>query len=184
MYDLSKAYNTMRTGIVERHLRRFVWRFSEQKEWQDFAIDRVHFGDVPAACQLEVSKMKVANLGRDIDNQAVDKIIADTYVDDGVSGGSPAEVKRMVGVRGPDGKHHGGTISKILGKGNFAIKEFVVGGDKDQSEENLLGNSVFGYEWDSINDQMAIKFRINTSQKKRSVRSKPDLTLMTSPLTL
>ena len=60
MYDLSKAYNTMRTGVVERHLRRFIWRFSEDEEWQDFAIDRVHFGDISAACQLEVSKSKTS----------------------------------------------------------------------------------------------------------------------------
>ena len=177
MYDLSKAYNTMRTGVVERHLRRFIWRFSEDEEWQDFAIDRVHFGDVSAACQLEVSKAKTADLGRDIDPQAVQKIIEDTYVDDGVTGGNPEDVRRMVGIRGSDGKHHGGTISKILAKGNFSVKEFVVGGDADQAEENLLGNTVFGYEWDSRKDQMAIKLRINTSQKKRSIRVKPDLTL-------
>ena len=30
-YDLSKAYNTMRTTLVERHLRRFIWRFSDDE---------------------------------------------------------------------------------------------------------------------------------------------------------
>ena len=64
MFDLSKAYNTMRTGVVEKHLRRFVWRSSEEEEWQDYAIDRVHFGDQSAACQLEVSKGLIADLGR------------------------------------------------------------------------------------------------------------------------
>ena len=32
MFDLAKAYNTMRTGMVEKHLRRFVWRTSEDEE--------------------------------------------------------------------------------------------------------------------------------------------------------
>ena len=30
-YDLAKAYNTMQTGLVERHLRRFIWRFGEDE---------------------------------------------------------------------------------------------------------------------------------------------------------
>ena len=41
-YDLSKAYNTMKTGIVERHLRRFIWKFREEDPWIDLAIDAVH----------------------------------------------------------------------------------------------------------------------------------------------
>ena len=119
MYDLSKAYNTMRTGVVESHFRRFIWRFSEDEEWQDFAIDRVHFGDISAACQLEVSKSKTSHLGKDIDPQAAQKIDEDTYVDDGVTGGKPEDVERMVGIRGSDGKHHCGTISKILALGSL-----------------------------------------------------------------
>ena len=54
--DLAKAYNTLRTGLVERHLRRFVWRFNPTEPWQDYALDRVHFGDAPASTQLEVGK--------------------------------------------------------------------------------------------------------------------------------
>ena len=59
-YDLAKAYNSMKTSIVEKHLHRFIWRFAENEPWTDFAIDCVHFGDRPAACQLEISKRKIA----------------------------------------------------------------------------------------------------------------------------
>ena len=104
VYDLSKAYNTMRTGITERHLRRFVWRWSLSSPWIDFAIDRVHFGDVGAACQLEVSKKKVAEMGKHIDNEASKKIVEDSYVDDTPSGGDKATVERMVGKQDADGK--------------------------------------------------------------------------------
>ena len=38
-FDLSKAYNSMRTSVQERHLRRFVWRWSEEEPWLHFAID-------------------------------------------------------------------------------------------------------------------------------------------------
>ena len=42
-YDLAKAYNSMKTSIVERHLRCFIWRFAEKEPWTDFEIDCVHF---------------------------------------------------------------------------------------------------------------------------------------------
>ena len=40
-----------------------------------FGIDRMHFGDHPAAIGLEVAKNLVAESGRDIDSAAVDMII-------------------------------------------------------------------------------------------------------------
>ena len=95
-FDLSKAYNTMCTTSKEKHLRRFVWRWSENGPWLDFGIDKVHFGDRGAACQLEIGKNKTAKLGKDIDNKASEKLIQDTYVDDGATGGSEEEVQRMV----------------------------------------------------------------------------------------
>ena len=86
-FDLKKAYNTMKTGIVERHLRRFVWKFSDESDWLDFAFDVVHFGDRSAACQLEVAKNLIVDTYGDIDKEAAQRIRDDTYVDDGVSGG-------------------------------------------------------------------------------------------------
>ena len=167
MFDLSKAYNTMRTGLVEKHLRRFVWRFGENEDWEIYAIDRVHFGDKPAACQLEVSKNKVAELGRDIDEEAVKKIIEDTYVDDGVTGDRIEVVQRMVGTKDADGKYVDGTIARILARGNFKVKEFIVEGDMDQSDENLLGNKVFGYQFDPKRGVLGVRFAMNLSKKKK-----------------
>ena len=74
----------MKTGLKERHLRRFVWKFSHEDDWQDFAFDCVHFGDRCAACQLEVSKDLIADKFQDIDPEAAQLIKDDTYVDDGV----------------------------------------------------------------------------------------------------
>ena len=41
--DLTKAYNSLRTGLVERHLRRFVYRFDPSEDWSDYAFDCVTF---------------------------------------------------------------------------------------------------------------------------------------------
>ena len=46
--DLTKAYNALKTGPVEKHLRRFVWRFKPEDDWGDFGFDCVAFGDLPA----------------------------------------------------------------------------------------------------------------------------------------
>ena len=177
-YDLEKAYNTMETGIVERHLRRFVWRWSEDEPWQDYGIDKVHFGDGPAACQLEVSKQKIAELGKHIDEEAAVKMILDSYVDDNFSGGDAATIDRMVGKQQPDG-YYDGTVSKILALGGFKVKAFAVEYDMNQPDENLLGNSVFGYGWNPKTGLMKVKFKMNMSKKKRGMRLGPDLTVET-----
>ena len=124
-FDLSKAYNTLRTGMVERHVRRFVWRFSPQDDWIDFALDRVHFGDVSAATQLEVGKDLVADAGIEIDKEASQKVKDDLYVDDGLTGGSEEQVARMVGEKLPDGTFDG-TFSQIMSLGNYKIKAITV----------------------------------------------------------
>ena len=175
-YDLSKAYNTMRTGVKERHLRRFVWRFSEDDDWEDYAFDVVHFGDRCAATQLEVAKDLAADEGKDIDPVASNKIKEDTYVDDGLTGGTVEEVARFMGVKSADGTFTG-TMPQILAKGNFKLKAMVRSGGTDQEQIDKLGGNVFGYLWNVTEDMMGVRFPVNLSRKRRSVRSEPNLTL-------
>ena len=173
-YDLQKAYNTMKTGIVEKHLRRFIWRFNENSPWLDFAIDRVHFGDRPAACMLEVSKKKIAQLGHSIDPEAALILVQDSYVDDGFSGGKSENIDRMVGCKNSQGDYDG-TLSQILALGGYKVKEFTIEGDMSQPDENLLGNTVFGYVWNPKNKFLKLNFTLNLSKKKRNVRTLPPL---------
>ena len=175
-YDLKKAYNTLRTGVKERHLRRWVWKFSEDSEWEDYAFDVVHFGDCCAATQLEVGKDLTADAGESIDPEAAQRIKEDTYVDDGVTGGTPEQVSRFIGSKTEDGSFNG-TIPQILAKGNFKIKAMTYSGDTDQEEIDKLGGNIFGYEWNVSQDVLGVKFPVNLSRKKRSVRSEPDMTV-------
>ena len=48
MFDLTKAYNSLHTGIVEKHLRRLIWRFNPEDDWMDYSFVVVTFGDKPA----------------------------------------------------------------------------------------------------------------------------------------
>ena len=173
-FDLAKAYNTMKTGLTERHVRRLIWRFDENSPWTDFAIDKVHYGDRPAACQLECCKEEIAKAGKDIDPEASKKLIEDVYVDDGMTGGNESTIERMVGEK-VNGDYTG-TLSQILAIGGFKIKEFVIEGDMTQDDQNLLSNKVFGYSWDPKTKYMRLKMKFNLSRKKRSVRTLPDIT--------
>ena len=55
-FDLTKAYNSLQTGPVEKHLRIFIWRFSPDEEWKDYDLDCVAFEDLQAANLLEIRK--------------------------------------------------------------------------------------------------------------------------------
>ena len=152
-FDMAKAYNTLRTGPVERHLRRFVWRFSSDEPWQDYALDRVHFGDACAATQLEVAKDLIADAGEYIDAEASKRIKDDVYVDDLLSGGTAEKVSRFVGDKTADGSYDG-TFFQILALGNFKIKAMNISGQSPISDSDLLGNKVLGYGYDFSTDML------------------------------
>ena len=48
VFNLTKAYNSLHTGIVEKHLRRLIWRFNPEDDWMDYSFVVVTFGDKPA----------------------------------------------------------------------------------------------------------------------------------------
>ena len=106
MTDLRKAYQSIYTGEMELHLRKFLYRRDPRDSWEDLAFTRATFGDVAAGLVLEVAKRRVAELGRDIDPVAAQQLADYSYVDDNLMGGSPEDVKRMRGDR-VDGKLHG-----------------------------------------------------------------------------
>ena len=175
VFDLTKAYNAMKTGPVERHLRRFIWRFDPSGVWEDYAFDVVAFGDLPAANLLEIARNMVADDGQHIDPEAARKIKEDSYVDDNVGGGTDEEVRRMQGVRLPDGSYSG-TMRQILDRGSLKMKVMVRTGETDEEVKNLIGNKVFGYKWDATTDLMESVFNVFLTNKKRKARSQPALT--------
>ena len=124
-----------------------------------------------------MARDQTAEAGRLIDPIAADKIIKDSYVDDGVTGGSIEEVTRMKGVRLENGKYNG-TIPKILDTGKLSTKVIVTTGETDKEVTALIGDSVLGYGWDTVSDNMILNLPVNVSKKKtKKLRWGPDLTL-------
>ena len=148
-FDLSKAYQTIRTTEVEKHLRRLIWRFDDDENWRVFAFDRLQFGDRPAACFLMLVIKHLAEMGREIDEEAAARIEEDSYVDDFLTGGSEAQVDRFVGKKKGDG-------TQILNKAGFKVKTFVRSHETDNEAMEKLGRKVLGYGWKADEDIMTV----------------------------
>ena len=124
--DLKKAYQSIHTGPMELHLRRFLYREHPAEPWLDYAFTRATFGDVTAGLILEIAKRRVAELGRGIDSMAADQLQNYSYVDDSIMGGTAEEVRRMRGER--VGDSYTGTVPRILAMGAMQVKFMAVSG--------------------------------------------------------
>jgi hypothetical protein len=129
--DITKAYYSLRTGEVEKHVCRVVWRHGNLgAPWKIFGFRTVSFGDRPAAALLEIALKKTASMSRELDPEAADRIINDRYVDDLASGGTPDQVSRVIGDEREEFQCDG-TIPTILANGSFRLKVIVSSGEAD-----------------------------------------------------
>ena len=142
MTDLQKAYQSIFTGAMELHLRRFLYRESTSEPWEDYAFTRATFGDISAGLILEVAKRRVAEIGRDINPIAAQQLQDYTYVDDSLMGGSAEDVHRMRGER-IEGRYTG-TVPRILALGALQVKFMAILGSDDKWEEEQLAGKTLG----------------------------------------
>ena len=173
--DVSKAYWSLRTGEVEKHIRRIVWRYGDSTlPWKIFGFCVVSFGDRPAAAILEVAIKKIAELYKSVDPEAAHKITTDRYVDDIASGGTPEQVSRFVGEE--TGGKYDGTVPEILSRGALNLKVIVTSGETSKEKLEKLGNTVLGIGWDAPSDTICINFMNSLKH--------PIATLIEGPLSL
>ena len=78
-FDLTKSYNSLKTAVVEMHLRRLICRFSPDEPWQDFGFVVVVFGDRTDGEFLELGRCLTADAGQAIDPMASKKLQIDSY---------------------------------------------------------------------------------------------------------
>ena len=56
-------------------MRRLVWRWGrKQEDFTTYGFLRMHFGDRPAMCALEVAKRRLADLGQDLNPEVAEMI--------------------------------------------------------------------------------------------------------------
>ena len=158
MYDLSKAYQSVRTGDLELHLRRIVYREEVDQEFNVYGYTCATFGDDPAGAALELAKRWTAQEGMEVDSLAARQLVTATYVDDGGGGGTKEEVRRMRGEKKGPGEYTG-TLPKILSLGGFRAKALIVGGDCDEEEAEALGGKFLGVPYDPVKDTICMGLR-------------------------
>merc|ERR1712163_105962 len=105
------------------------------------------------------------------------KLKADTYVDDFHSGGSQADVSRMMGIKDPLTGQFTGTIPRLLNNVGLHLKTLVTSGSRDKEAIAKLSGTALGYIWEPTTDFMGVKLKFNPSKKKKGIKSMPDLTL-------
>ena len=161
--DISKAYHSLHTGEIEKHVRRVVWRFGHKEaEWRTFAFQTVSFGDKPAATLLEIALKKNAEIHREMDPEASDRILRDRYVDDIASGGTPTQVARFVGQEGENFQCDG-TLPAMLAKSSFNLKVIVTSGESNPEKLAKLGNKVLGVGYEATSDTISVDLSVYIS---------------------
>ena len=174
MSDVSKAYHRLRTGEVEMHTRRVLWRFSPDEDWQVFGLLCVSFGDRPAAAVLEVVLQLCAELFGHIDPEAALRVVKDRFVDDLHSGGTAEQVARFVGEEKEDGSFSG-TIPQIFEAGGLRLKAVVRSGEPDGERLAKLGNSLMGHGVSTEQDTIWVNVEFNFHKKKGRAASGPNI---------
>ena len=166
--DVTKAYYSIRTGELEKHVRRVCWRFGDQrKKWQVFGFCTVSFGDRPAASFLEIAIRRTAEMNKEIDPVAAVRIRNDRYVNDLSTGGTPAEVARFMGNEDEDLRCDG-TIPLILSKGSLHLKVLVPSGESNPHKIAKLGGKNLGINWNPTVDELSIDFTVTLTTKDKS----------------
>jgi hypothetical protein len=78
-------------------MRRLVWRWGkEEDDWTVFGFTHVHFGSIPAAPFLELTKKAANKLRRHFCPETADQM-DEGYVDPGFGGGKDDFIDTMIG---------------------------------------------------------------------------------------
>ena len=116
------------------------------------------------------------NIDKEIVKEDASKLLLDTYVDDGTTGGRIKDVFRMLGEKLPDGRYNG-TITRMMEGVGLRLKTIVSTMDPDPESAEKLSSKVLGYNFDVNSDMLGVNFIFNPSKKKKGLKSSPDLTL-------
>ena len=95
--------------MVEHHLHHLWFRASPEEPWQQYGFNCVQFGDHPAATIMSLTMEPAAQTYEEVAEdkslpveevkQDSSKLLLDTYMDDGTTGGSPKQFSRMMGIK-------------------------------------------------------------------------------------
>ena len=95
---ISKIYHSLKTGMLEKHLRKVVWQHGKQGAvWKVYTFVVVAFGDKIAAVLIQITIRLMVEMYKSIEPVASHKMLNDMFVDDLVTEGEMPEVLRCMG---------------------------------------------------------------------------------------
>ena len=151
----------------------------EEANWKKFGFTRMQYGNCFAMCGQEVAKLKLADLGVSIDQEAV-QMIKIRYVDDGSGGGYQDTVDRLVGMEVTNNngnRTYTGTISQIFTLAGFDIEVIIQDSETRPEILKMLGWGVLGLSLVPATNTIIMHLDVNISQQKANVRLGPELTI-------
>ena len=160
--DISKFYNSVLASDRDCHLRRVLWRNGDQTvDPTIYKTNTVNFGDRPAGCIALSALRQTADLYKNIDEEAAEKLKNDNYVDDVASGGQNKQDAERLSTK----------MEEIVAQGGFHFKKTVFSGDAVKPVK------VLGTPWDVERDKLYIDVKVNVSQKHKGLKVEPDMEL-------
>ena len=164
--DISKFYQSVKVIEQDKHVRRVLWRNGDvDVSPKIYKTNTVNFGDKPAGCIALTAVNETADLFRNINPVAADRLKNDKYCDDVASGGKNRVEAELMSK----------DMDEIVDKGGFKFKSTVMSGDDRDPGMEL--RKVLGTSWDSKEDCLLLDIKVNVSEKKKGVRTEPDIQL-------
>ena len=168
--DIKKMYHTVRTGVIEQHTHRFLWRDMDvTREPDTYVIQTVSFGDKPSGTIATVALRKTAEMDKENYPQASEFLINNTYMDDIINSVDNVETAKKLTNE----------METILSNRNFKIKEWIYSHDKIAPDQDLLPTDmktahekVLGVVWNPITDNFYFKVKLNFTPKSKKQRPK------------
>ena len=166
--DIAKMYHSVKTGKLEGHLRRLLWRECETDRQPDiYAFQVVTFGDRPAGCIAAAALHETANMFESLSFEAAQALREDSYMDDVVSGAESLEkVTHIVSM-----------IEEMAQLGGFKFKDFAISG-KGSPEVGLIGSDnverVLGLRWKPGDDKIVFAVDLNPNKRVKGKKKQSD----------
>jgi len=165
--DIRKMSYMVRIPIEDQMMQLFLWRFPGDNSLRVFCMTRLVMGNKPSGNLSLVALKETAELDTNsLDYpSAYQAIMYDSYDDNlFVTASNTSELKMMIQ-----------SIEKVLSKGGFYYKEWIVSGE--DSPEQLIGvpidndillneEKALGIYWDVKSDEFYVKSNLTKPSKR------------------
>ena len=167
--DISKMFNQCEVRDIDVNLRRFFIRpdgFGGKEDWKVAAVMVINFGETAAGSIATAVKNRTAEENSHLGPEVSKMIVKDCFMDD-------------VNINSKYGEDIDVKIKQaeaIMAEGGFKFKEWVKSGSPGEKQIGEAVTKALGMYWDTGQDKIMYKVRINFGKKVRNRRTQDDST--------